>query len=206
MLAANLTAANVLVLYNPASDAGTQIANYYAQVHPGVQLLAVNGVDPNSEDTTADAYLSTIRPQVLAALTPSTSVIVTTKGLPLRVNVTESEPPASGGLPTYTDPSGTLHYILTWKPTASLESEVTSINTISTWQMMGDQSYLIPGQFSNNPYFLKNTAFSHATYGTYLTSRLDGYTVSDVLSEIDRAERDRRSEQQPHGPRLVSGR
>ena len=99
--------------------------------------------------------------------------------------MTESEPPPSGGLPTYTDPSGTLRYILTWKPTASLESELTSINTISTWQMMGDQSYLIPGQFSNNPYFLKNTAFSHATYGTYLTSRLDGYTVSDVLSEID---------------------
>jgi len=191
LLAADLTAANVLVLYNPVSPAGTQIANYYAQVHPGVQLLGINGVDPNSEDTTADAYLSTIRPQVLAALTSSIDVIVTTKGLPLRINVQEAEPPVTGGnpLPTYVDPSGTTRQILDWQPYSSLESELTNIATVSTWQMMGDQSYAIPGQFSANPYFRSTSSFSPAAFGgMVLTSRLDGYAVSDVEGAIDRAQ------------------
>ena len=159
--------ANVLVLYNSDSTDGLQIANYYAQVHPGVHLLGISGVttDPGSpDDITADNYLSEIRPQVLAALTPSFNVIVTTKGLPLRVNVTESEPAAIWpNPPTYVDPSGTTRQILSWKPTSSLESELTSINTTSSWQMMGDQSYLIPGQFTANPYFKQTGSFSTAT-------------------------------------------
>jgi uncharacterized protein (TIGR03790 family) len=189
LLAANLTPANVLVLYNPASPDGTQIASYYAQVHPGVKLLGINGVDPSSEDITADAYLSTIRPQVLAALTPSIDVIVTTKGLPLRIDVTEPEPTAIWpALPSYTDPSGTLRSILTWQPYSSLESELTNVATVSSWQMMGDQSRVIPGQFSGNPYFHSTNGFSSSAYGgMYLTSRLDGYTVSDVEGAIDRA-------------------
>ncbi|HEX3727957.1 MAG TPA: hypothetical protein VHV08_17015, partial [Pirellulales bacterium] len=153
LLTADLAASNVLVLYNSASPSGLQIANYYAQVHPGVQLLAINGVDPNSEDITADAYLSTIRPQVQAALTPSIDVIVTTKGLPLRIDVTEPEPTAIFPiLPTYIDPSGTLRQILNWQSYSSFESELTNINNVSTWQMMGDQSYTLWGQFSSNPY------------------------------------------------------
>src|SRR5438876_1166090 len=75
LLTADLVAANVLVLYNTANSAGAQIANYYAQIHPGVQLLGINGVDPNSEDISADDYLNIIRPQVLAGLTTSTTEI-----------------------------------------------------------------------------------------------------------------------------------
>ena len=97
-------AGNVLVLYNTASAAGIEIANYYAQVHPGVHLLGINGIDPNNEDITADAYLSTIRPQVMAALTSSIDVIVTTKGLPLRIQVTEAALPLGS---TYVDGQGT---------------------------------------------------------------------------------------------------
>ncbi len=190
LLSANLTPANVLVLYNSASPAGTQIANYYAQVHAGVHLLGINGIDPNSENISADAYLSTIRPQVLAALTPSIDVIVTTKGLPLRITVTEPEPTAVWpNLPTYLDPSGVTHQILSWQSYSSLESELTNINTVSTWQMMGDQSSQIPGQFSSNPYFHSTSSFSPTAYGgMILTSRLDGYTVSDVEGAIDRAQ------------------
>ena len=91
--AAAIDASNVLVLYNPASSDGVQIANYYAQLHPGVHLLAVNGIG-TSEDITADAYLNTIRPQVMAALTPQIDDIVTTRGMPLRIDVTEPEPAA----------------------------------------------------------------------------------------------------------------
>ncbi len=183
-----IDASNVLVLYNTASPDGMAIADYYAQVHPGAQLLGLNNV-PTTDDITADTYLSTIRPQVMAALTPKSDVIVTTKGLPLRVNVTEAEPTSTWpALPSYVDPSGTTRQILNWKTTSSLESELTTVDKVSTWQMMGDQSYVMSGQFSMNPYYHSTASFSHAAFGTRLTSRLDGYTASDVEASIDRAQ------------------
>ncbi len=190
LLTADLLAVNVLVLYNTASSAGAQIANYYAQIHPGVQLVGISGLDPNSEDISADDYLNIVRPQVLAALAPTTDVIVTTKELPLRITVTEPEPPVAPGntLPTYVDPSGTTRMILSWKPTSSLESELTTIDTFSMWQQMGDQSFQIPGNPAMNPYYHKTGVFSHAAYGERLTARLDGYSVSDVEGSLDRAQ------------------
>ena len=190
LLAADLVAANVLVLYNTASSDGVQIANYYAQIHPGVQLLGINGVDPNNEDISADAYLSIIRPQVVPVLTSTIDVIVTTKGLPLRITVQEAEPPvvSPNPLPTYVDPFGITRMILNWRPVSSLEGELTTIDTISTWQQMGDQSFQISGNSSINPYFRKNIAFSYAAFGDRLTARLDGYSVSDVEASLDRAQ------------------
>ncbi len=187
-----IDASNVLVLYNTDSAAGLQIADYYAQVHPGVQLLGISGIttlpgDP--EAISADNYLSEIRPQVQAGLTANTSVIVTTTGMPLKVELdptTEAEP-SGWPLPTYTDANGVQRQILNWNSISSLESELTNINAISTWQMMGDQSYAING-FAKNSYFGQSTSFDHATQGTYLTSRLDGYTTSDVINSIDHAQ------------------
>jgi len=187
-LAQALDSSNVLVLYNQASSDGLAIANYYAQVHPGVRLLGISGIG-TSEDISADTYLSTVRPQVLSALNGSTDVIVTTKGMPLRVNVTETAPTAPWpSLPSYTDPTGVNRTILSWKSYSSLESELTAIDTVSSWQMMGDQSYSISGHFSANPYYKATSEFSHADTGTRLTARLDGYTVSDVEAAINRAQ------------------
>lgn len=180
--ASNLTADHVLVLYNTASAAGIQIANYYAEVHPGVHLLGINGVDPTNETVTADFYLSTIRPQVLASLTSSIDVIVTTNGLPLRIAVTE---PA---VSSYVDPYGMARIVFQWRPYSSLESELTRVDFVSSWQMMGDQTYYMPNHYDLNPYYLASSSFDHATLGTRLTARLDGYTVADVLASIDRAQ------------------
>jgi hypothetical protein len=183
-----IDASNVLVLYNLASPEGQEIANYYASAHPGVQLLGLSGLT-TSEYITADAYLSTLRPQVLSALTPATDVIVTTKGMPLRVHVTEPQPPAQfPNLPQYTDPWGQTREILSWKPYSSLESELAAIDTISMWQMMGDQSWNYPpagSHFTANPYYQSTTSFSHVQYGTRLTARLDGYTYIDDQGDVD---------------------
>jgi uncharacterized protein (TIGR03790 family) len=181
-------ASNVLLLYNAASADGAQIANYYASVHPGVQLLGINGIG-TSEYITADDFLSIVRPQVLSVLTPQLSVIGTTKGMPLRVHVTEPAPTATfPNLPTYTDPYGQQHSILSWKPYSSLESELANIDTVASWEMMGDQSYTLAGHFVRNPYYNATTPFTHEQYGTRLTARLDGYSVDDVLGAIDRAQ------------------
>jgi uncharacterized protein (TIGR03790 family) len=183
-----IDSSNVLVLYNSASPDGLAIANYYAQTHPGVQLLALTGVG-TSENITADDYLNTIRPQVLSALTPTTDVIVTTKGLPLRIQVTEPAPTAVWpNPPQYTDPNGVLRSISSWKPYSSFESELADIDKVSSWQMMGDQSYTQSGHFTSNPYYNSTASFSHSAMGTRLTARLDGYTVGQVEGAISRAQ------------------
>ncbi len=182
---------NVLVLYNTASPDGDAIAHYYQTVHPGVTLLPLNGVS-TSESISADEYLSTIYQPVHAALTSNTQVIVTTKGMPLRITVPDSAKPPSvwPNPPSYTDPNGVQHQISNWKPYSSLESELADVDKISTAVMMGDQSYSQGNftQFSSNPYYGATTSFSHATTGTRLTARLDGYTAAQVEGAIDRAQ------------------
>lgn len=189
---------NVLVLYNSDSPDGVQIANYYRQTHPGVQMLALSGV-PTSEEITHDVYLSAIRPQVVAGLqnlesagAATIDVIVTTKGLPLRIQTTASfsSYPAS-----YTDPQGNPHnvYDTSWRRYSSLESELTRVDTFSTWKQMLDQTWWDPllASQAKNPYYKANTAFDRAIPGLgeiRLTSRLDGFTVADVTASIDRAQ------------------
>jgi uncharacterized protein (TIGR03790 family) len=200
----DLGASDVLVVYNNASPDGLAIANYYAQTHPGVQLLGLSNVT-TSEEISATAYLNTIRPQIAAALTPDIDVIVTTKGLPLRITNSVSGPTR------YTDPFNVVRSVAqgSWKQYSSLESELTRIDTISTVNQMGDNNYLssagkpnFPNP-SSNAYCQSSSSpsadFQYSTYynshsyngnvygGMRLTSRLDGYTVQDVEASIDRA-------------------
>ena len=134
-----LEAANVLVLYNSASPDGLSIATHYADVHPGVHLAAISGV-PLGEEVSWDIYLNQIRPAVVAALDGTIDCIVTTKGLPLRVD----NPSAAG------DPAK-------WNRYSSLESELTRIDTVDSRSEMGHQDWLLPDAFggnelSRNPY------------------------------------------------------
>ncbi len=176
-----LEAENVLVIYNSASQDGTDIAAYYQQAHPGVHLLALDNVpvptDPASEQVSFNVYLDEIRPQVLSALTGQIDCIVTTKGLPLRID----NPWTSG------DPYN-------WNRYSSLESELARVDSISTRVKMGHQDWLMPDMFggnelSRNPYHYEDEPFSFAAYGTRLTSRLDGFTVADVNAATQRAQR-----------------
>lgn len=166
---------NVLLLYNADSPDGLDIASHYQQIHPGVQVLELLGVSTD-EEITATHYLDVIRPQVLSALTPSIDVIVTTKGMPLRIEVPYGNP----------DPNS----IFSWERYSSLESELTRVDTISTSVEMGDQMWWWPGEphHSANPYYDAGTAFDNQTYGMRLTSRLDGFTTADVIASIDRAQ------------------
>src|SRR4051812_33131270 len=114
-----LDAKGVLVLYNNASAEGRDIAQYYSLVHPGVRLLGLDNV-PTSEEITVGTYLQIIRPQVRAALDDSVDVIVTTKGLPLRLY----NPVTPASFPyTYTDSSGQQHTVFpdSYKRYSSLE-------------------------------------------------------------------------------------
>ena len=181
---AALSPSNVLVLFNAADAESSAIASYYAQKRPGVRLLGLNGVS-TSEEVSANYYLSTIRPQILPALDDTTDVIVTTKGLPLRIRIDQANPK------TYTDPFGVTRSISNgnWKRYSSLESELTRIDTISTPQQMGDQTtYFTPSPIlATNPYYWQSTDFSYDQFDIRLSSRLDGFTVADVQGMIDRS-------------------
>ena len=192
-----LDPANVLVLYNQDSNAGVQIADHYAQVRPGVHLLALTGVS-QAEQASAEHYLDVIRPQVLsflnAAEAPAIDVIVTTKGLPLRIYNAQENPgtyPGWRGEAYGTDISDDW-----WKQYSSLESELTRIDLVSSTEQMGDQAYFIsPPLFSfptqhhaANPYYGSDAPFDRAANeGIRLTARLDGFSAADVKAALDRA-------------------
>lgn len=193
---ASISPTQVTVLYSADSQDGLAIAEFYAQVHPGVDLLPLFGVSSN-EQVSADHYLNVIRPQVLAGLNSNTAVIVTTKDLPLRISNTSPNPGTypgwRGGQFGMTIPSDW------WKPFSSLESELTRVTRISTPEQMGDQGhFLSPPTFAypddhqaKNPYHGSTAAFDRsnpANEGIYLTSRLDGFSVNDVKASIKRAQ------------------
>lgn len=171
-----ITASNVLVLYNDASADGRQIADYYASVHPGALLLGLHDV-PTTEEVSWDVYLNTIRPQVTAALNGNLGVIVTTKGLPLRINNPNVDPGMYSA----------------WNQYSSLESELTRVDTFATRIQMGNQKYNQAAPYGNpavsNPYYKAQAPFSYNTYKMRLTSRLDGFDVGDVENAIDSAQR-----------------
>jgi len=170
-----VSTSSVLVLYNGSSPDGSEIASYYSQKHPGVQTLALTGL-PTAEQVTWDIYLNQIRPQVLGALTSSIDIIVTTKGLPLRIYNPKPSP-----------------FAFAWKEYSSLESELTRIDTINSRDLMGNQGWQYNPPTGNplaaNPYYYADAPFSHQTYGTRLAARLDGYSAADVEGAIDRAAR-----------------
>lgn len=187
-----ISAGNVLVVYNSSSTDGKEIAEYYAAQHPGVRLLGVKNV-PAGEQITQSQYRSIIRPQIQAGLDPSIDVIVTTKGMPLRIY--NDKAPAAFPY-NYTDPQGISRtiYSTSYRTYSSFESELTRVDTISTWVQMGDQTWWSPNSaapnLSANPYYGKMSRFSHTdpTLGDLrLSTRLDGYTVADVKGSIDRA-------------------
>ncbi|MEZ6192334.1 MAG: TIGR03790 family protein [Phycisphaerales bacterium] len=191
-----INAENVLVLYNTASPDGIEIALDYAQTHPGVRLLGLSGVS-TAEQINQDHYLNVIRPQVLAGLTDEIDVIVTTKGLPLRIKndvVNPSNYPGWRG-----EAFGVPILDSWWQKYSSLESELTRIDLIDSAELMGDQAaFLSPPSFpyatdhqASNPYFHSTQAFDRdnpALEGIRLAARLDGFTVSDVKAMIDRAQ------------------
>ncbi len=194
---------NVLVLYNKASKTSSYIAQFYSSVHPGVRLLGLYGLS-TSETISSRDYLNIVRPQVLGALDSSIDVIVTTKGLPLRIDNGAYANPGN-----YVDPFGTQRTVFpsTWKRYSSLESELTRVDTFSTPEQLGDQTWWYTAGVdqqphpASNPYFRSDASFSYDDYGIRLTSRLDGFSDFDVALSIRRAQSAFvGSDQNPEGP------
>ena len=170
-LSAAQSAENVLVVINDASPASMQIGEYYIHKRAIPQDHVVHLKTATTEGISRADYARTLEQPIGSWLMSHQLVdkvlyIVLTKGVPLRVDGTS-------GL------QGTV---------ASVDSEL----TLAYRRFVGSPAAPVVGRVAN-PYYLgeqplsEAKPFSRLTFDLYLVTRLDGYTVDDVLKLIDRA-------------------
>jgi uncharacterized protein (TIGR03790 family) len=163
------TGRHVLVIVNAASPASVEIGEYYARVRevPPDQILRLTL--PVEDEISRQQYQALVEQPMASWFLKSGAqdrilYLVLTKGVPLRVT-------GSSGL------QGTV---------ASVDSELTLL-----YRRMADRHVPVAGRI-DNPYYLgahgleTATPFSHEKHDIYLVSRLDGFTVDEVLRLIDR--------------------
>jgi uncharacterized protein (TIGR03790 family) len=163
--------ANVLVVANAASAESTTIAEYYCSKRgiPDSQLLRLTSLPADPADGIDRVeYERRIQAPVAEWLAEHQAqdriaFIVLTKGIPLRIN---------GGTDQRT--------------AASVDSELSLLYA----RLTGD-TVPTAGPFPN-PYFLGDRPIADARpfhredFSIYLVTRLDGFTVADVLAMVDR--------------------
>ena len=165
--------ANVLVVANAANADSVRIAEEYARGRgvPAEQVLKLEQMPAEMPETiNAQAFTLGIQAPIARWLARNAAIdrilyIVLTKGIPLRVQGTSGR-------------NGS---------TASVDSELSLLYRTMT----GGRGVTAPGPQAN-PYFLgtrplsEATQFSHKTFDIFLVTRLDGYSVEDVMGLIER--------------------
>lgn len=157
---------DVVVITNDASVTSNKIAYTFISDRsiPTRNLIRTN-------TTTAEEITPTIfadlRSQIEAALisrnlVDRTNYLVTTKGMPLKIH----------------DPQEVCY---------SQSSRCASVNSELELILGPYASYIGGSGPQMSPYFYQSVHFSRGTYGIYLTTRLDGYTLHDVMNMIRRS-------------------
>jgi uncharacterized protein (TIGR03790 family) len=162
--AASTSYNDVAVVVNTNSATSQAIGAYFKSARniPSLNMIYV-AVDTAEEIDSIQ--FGALRSQIESYLTgnhltDSINYIVTTKGVPLKVN--------RGNTFSSTSPS------------ASVESELALV--------LGPYSSSIGGEGRIiSPLYNVDAHMSRVTYGIYLVTRLDGYTLQDVLGLIDRS-------------------
>jgi hypothetical protein len=161
---------NVLLVVNESSADSTRIAEHYARARgvPQAQVLRikVDGAVDEIERAVFDAQIQAPIAEWIRRNSAQDRIlfIVLTKGIPLRVKGTSGR-------------GGTM---------ASVDSELTLL-----YRKLTVVEPSLSGPLAN-PYFLGDASiaqaelFSHQAFDIYLVTRLDGYTLDDVLKLIDR--------------------
>lgn len=159
---------DVAVIVNVNSATSRSIGSYFqsARSIPQINIIPVNVPEQEVID---DATFASMRTQIetyLSAhdLSAVINYLVTTKGVPLKVNREQG-----GGEPFSTSSAS-----------ASVESELSLIAGANS-ASVGKAGRIV------SPYYNAGRHFSSADFGIYLVTRLDGYTLDDVLDLIDRA-------------------
>jgi uncharacterized protein (TIGR03790 family) len=164
------SAENVAVVVNDNSPDSQRIAEYYVR-RRGIPATNIIRIRTSIEETISrPLYAGSIEAPVLVALSQRNLqdrvlYIVLTKGVPIRI---EGDAGLQGSV-------------------ASVDSELSLL-----YRRMAGIAATTPGRVSN-PYFLDAAPiesakrFTHRDYDIYLVTRLDGFTVDDVVGLIDRS-------------------
>lgn len=153
----------VLVVINDGSAASKQIGAYYAAKRHVPKSNICHIHCPTTEEVNESVYSSDILAPVATALSRpalngSIDFIVLTKGVPLRIH---SDAPSAN--PQFSPNGDSVDGRLMCQDIAGLSSP------------------------SRNPFFKSEKRFSHKDADLYLVTRLDGYTVKDAESLVDRS-------------------
>lgn len=165
------TVANVAVVINEKSPASVQIGEHYVRARgiPAENVIRLTTEPANT--ITLPRYAAEIEAPISRALTRERLqdrilFIVLTKGIPLRITGTPG-------------PRGT---------SASVDSELTLLYRRMTGRAVPPQGT------TANPYFLgedpsaQPRPFDRKAFDIFLVTRLDGFSVDDVLKLIDRGQ------------------
>lgn len=170
----------VLLVYNADSPISTAIARDYARQRKVVNQVAIHcpdsAVSTKNETISLAGYNSRIAAPVSAFLARDKQInfIVLTKGVPIRVD---------GGV------TGSRDEGTTGNLRASVDSYLAAIDYPS---IAGAVKIKIHGSGADgvswlNRYWKAKVPFTHAAFGGYLVTRLDGYTQADAMALIARA-------------------
>jgi len=153
---------DVAVVVNANSASSTTIGSYFKS-HRSIPDKNIITISCSSAEEIDDAEFHSMRSQIESYmqannLVNSINYLVTTKGVPLKIN--------RGDLASTNSPS------------ASVESELMCILGSYASSVGANGRYF-------SPYYANNAHFSRTTQGIYLVTRLDAYTTQEVLDLID---------------------
>jgi uncharacterized protein (TIGR03790 family) len=174
---ADRTASEVLVVYNSGSPISTAVSNDYKLARHVKNVVAIvcpdSAVSTDNETISYADYNREIAAPISKYLAKHKKInfIVLTKGVPLRVN----------GSPTGDGAPGPLQ--------ASVDSCLASIDYATlpgaTKASMAGSGTV--GTAWINRYYYSDQRFTHAKFGGYIVTRLDGYTESDAEGLVHQA-------------------
>jgi uncharacterized protein (TIGR03790 family) len=173
------TQAEVLLVINDSSPASLAVGKYYATQRQIQNVVHVNCIDSavsqSNETISYSDYTSEILQPINDALAANAGInyIVLTRGVPIRV---------AGG-PTGDGDGG--------QNLASLDGTLAALG-YDTFPgavkiKFNDPAGGAVGSAWLNNYWNQAAAFSHAQFGGYLVTRLDGYSVADAKAVVTRA-------------------
>lgn len=174
----------VLLVVNESSPVSRAIGNDYALKRGIKHRLSVrcqdSALSAGNETMTLAAYAESIESPVRTFLTAHTNIdfIVLTKGIPIRISGSDMgscdensrEPASTRGNPSIDSYLSALDYT----------------NLANTVKIFLHGSGGMGCAYSNR-YWNATEPFSHAKFGGYLVTRLDGYSEADARSLVDRA-------------------
>ncbi len=173
------TAAEVLLVINSDSPTSQAVGAYYQQARGITNVVTIqcqdSATDPDNEAIDYPDYLTEIADPISTYLAthPAINFIVLTKGIPLGV---EDAPYGSG------EKLG--------DGVASVDSCLAALNypkVVGARKVALNSKYYAGniGYAYLNRYYNATAAFTHAKFGGYLVTRLDGYTEAEAESLVD---------------------